>query len=138
MGTQQETVNNSRFAAGQPLLRPADIILGIGLIVIGFAMSFFLAFGQEDGAQVQVTVAGELYGIYDLNEGQTVSVRQGSKVNEIEIKDGQARMHAANCHNHDCIQEGAISRTGETIVCLPHKVVVEVIGGEEDFDVVAQ
>ena len=121
-----------------PMFRPADIILAIGLIVLGFAMSFYLAMGQDAGGQVEVRTAGELYGVYDLDKDQTVTVRQGSHENEFEIRDGQVRMLRANCRNHDCIQQGAISRTGETIVCLPHKVVLEVTGGEEDFDVVAQ
>ena len=47
-------------------------------------------------------------------------------------------MIRANCHNHDCMQQGSISKTGETIVCLPHKLVLEVTGGEEEFDVIAQ
>lgn len=120
------------------MFRPADVILAIGLIVIGFAMSFFLAFGKDDGAQVTVHAGGELYGVYSLNEDQTVTVRQGSRKNEFEIKNGTVRMLHASCHNHDCIQQGSISRTGETIVCLPNKVVLEVTGGEEAFDVVAQ
>ena len=121
-----------------PMFRPADIILAIGLIVLGFALSFYLAMGQDEGGQVEVRTAGELYGVYSLDEDQTVTVKQGSSENEFEIKDGQVRMLHANCHNHDCIQQGAISRTGETIVCLPHKLVLEVTGGEEEFDVVAQ
>lgn len=124
--------------ARQPMFRPADIILAIGLIVIGFVMSFFLVFGSDDGAQVKVRTAGELYGVYSLDEDQTITVKQGSNVNEFEITDGQVRMIRANCHNHDCIQQGAISKTGETIVCLPHKLVLEVTGGEEEFDVIAQ
>ena len=133
---------HTALAAGSPdrppMFRPADIILAIGLIVIGFVMSFFLVFGSDDGAQVEVRTAGELYGIYSLDEDQTVTIKQGSKVNEFEIKDGAVRMLHASCHNHDCIQQGAISKTGETIVCLPNKVVLEVTGGEEEFDVVAQ
>ena len=121
-----------------PMFRPADIVLAIGLIAAGFAMSFFLAFGQDDGAQVKVTTDGKLYGTYSLEEDQLVTVKQGSLTNEFEIKDGKARMRQANCRNHDCIYEGAISKTGEMIVCLPHKVVLEVTGGEEEFDVVAQ
>ena len=121
-----------------PMFRPADIILAISLIVIGFVMSFFLVFGGDDGAQVKVQTAGKLYGVYSLGENQTVTIRQGSKINEFEIRDGTVRMIHASCHNHDCIQQGAISKTGETIVCLPNKVVLEVTGGEEEFDVVAQ
>ncbi|MBQ9014536.1 MAG: NusG domain II-containing protein [Firmicutes bacterium] len=129
--------SESRSAA-MTMFRPADIILAVGLIVIGFAMSFFLAFGKDDGAQVTVRTGGELYGVYSLDEDQTVTIKQGSRENEFEIRDGTVRMLHANCHNHDCIQQGSISRTGETIVCLPNKVVLEITGGEEAFDVVAQ
>lgn len=120
------------------MFRPADIILAIVLIVIGFAMSFYLAMGKDDGAQVKASLDGKLYGIYALSEDQTVAIKDGSHENEFEIKDGQVRMIRANCHNHDCMQQGSISKTGETIVCLPHKLVLEVTGGEEEFDVIAQ
>ena len=123
---------------GLVMFRPADVILAIGLLIAGFAMSFFLAFGQDAGAQVRVMTGGQLYGVYNLGEEQTVTIRQGSHVNEFEIRDGRVRMTGANCHNHDCMQEGAISKTGETIVCLPHKLVLEITGGEEDFDVIAR
>lgn len=120
------------------MFRPADIILAIVLIAAGFAMSFFLAFGKDDGAQVTATVAGETYGVYALDQDQKVTIRQGSHVNVFELKDGSARMIQANCHGHDCMQEGAIAKSGETIVCLPHKIVLEVTGGEEAFDVVSK
>ena len=123
---------------GLVMFRPADVILAIGLLIAGFAMSFFLAFGQDPGAQVRVMTGGQLYGVYNLGEAQTGSIRQGSHVNEFEIRDGRVRMTRANCRNHDCMQEGAISKTGETIVCLPHKLVLEITGGEEDFDVIAR
>ena len=65
-----------------PMFRPADIILAIGLIVLGFALSFYLAMGQDEGGQVEVRTAGELYGVYSLDEDQTVTVKQGSSENE--------------------------------------------------------
>lgn len=145
-GTLSEGTPRGKDAASKPnrppnrppMFRPADIILGIGLIVVGFVMSFFLAFGQDDGARVEVMTGGKLYGVYSLDEDQTVTIRQDGHVNTFEIKGGAARMTDANCRNHDCMQQGAISKTGETIVCLPHKVVLEITGGEEEFDVVAQ
>lgn len=138
METRMTDGISNKTAKPDRMFRPADIILAASLIVIGFVMSFFLAFGQEDGAQVEVQAGGELYGVYSLDEDQTVTIRQGSRVNEFRIQDGTVRMIHANCHNHDCMQEGSIAKAGETIVCLPNKVVLEVTGGEEDFDVVAQ
>ena len=41
-------------------------------------------------------------------------------------------MKDAECPDKLCMRQGAISRDGQTIVCLPHKLVVEVIGGEKE------
>ena len=42
-------------------------------------------------------------------------------------KDGKASMAKADCPDKICVNHAAISKKGETIVCLPHKVVVEVV-----------
>lgn len=118
--------------------RPADLILAIGLIAIGFAMSFFIVTGQDEGTVVVATVDGETYGTYSLKEDRKVTIEKEARTNTFEIKDGRVSMIRSTCHNHDCIREGAMSSTGETIVCLPNKVILEVKGGEEDFDVVAK
>ena len=121
-----------------PMFRPADIILAIGLIVIGFVMSFFLVFGGDDGAQIKVQTAGKLYGVYSLDEDQTVTIRQGSKINEFEIKDGAVRMIHASCHNHDCIQQGIVTLENRyerilsnMIICLPNQVTLQLLTPEE-------
>ena len=43
------------------------------------------------------------------------------------ISDGKADMESADCPNQICVHHSAISHTGETIVCLPNRVVIEVI-----------
>ena len=43
------------------------------------------------------------------------------------IFDGKADMESADCPNQICVHHSAISHTGETIVCLPNRVVIEVI-----------
>lgn len=133
--------------ADTPLFRKADIILTIALIVMGLAMSFFLTFGNVGGAdgtnsaaetQLAVTVDGKPYGTWPMSKNRQITVRQAGHSNIFEIKDGQARMLRSDCRGQDCIGEGAISRTGETIVCLPNRVVLEITGGEEAFDAIAQ
>ena len=49
----------------------------------------------------------------------------------LTIKDGKADMTFADCPNQICVHHEAIMNKGETIVCLPNRVVVE-IGGAED------
>ncbi|MCR4991648.1 MAG: NusG domain II-containing protein [Lachnospiraceae bacterium] len=43
------------------------------------------------------------------------------------LSDGKANMESADCPNQICVHHSAISHTGETIVCLPNRVVIEVI-----------
>lgn len=54
--------------------------------------------------------------------------------NTIEVRDDQIRMKSATCSDQVCVNFGFISRPGETIVCLPHKVLIEIqtIDGDAD------
>ena len=47
------------------------------------------------------------------------------------IEDGKADMVWADCPDKLCVNQKAISREGESIICLPNKVVISSVGGEE-------
>ena len=47
------------------------------------------------------------------------------------IQNGQAKMEWADCPDQLCVHQKAISRTGESIICLPNQVVVSVQGSKE-------
>lgn len=57
-----------------------------------------------------------------------------SDVNTIEVKDEKIRIRAATCLDQICVLTGYISKPGETVVCLPHKLVIEIeaINGVSD------
>lgn len=118
-----------------------DIIL-IGILLTAALIVFFVGnhFFQEDGARVQVTVDGEVYGTYSLAEDRTVPIKMDEKTtNILQIEKGKAVMMTADCPDQLCVHQQAISKEGQTIVCLPNKVVAEVIGTEEnDLDSVVK
>ena len=56
--------------------------------------------------------------------------------NTIEVRDDRIRMKSATCSDQVCVNFGFISKPGETIVCLPHKVLIEIQtidGGTDDL-----
>ncbi|MCK5763326.1 MAG: NusG domain II-containing protein [Clostridiales bacterium] len=58
--------------------------------------------------------------------------------NKIVIDDGIVSMLEADCKDQVCVQSKAISKPGESIVCLPHKVVVQINGtAKNDVDVIS-
>lgn len=118
-----------------------DIIFIVILVVlVGGVAMFFSLRPQNAGAQVVVTVDGEEYGRYSLNEDTEVPIElEGVTTNLLIIKDGEADMTEADCPDKLCVHQKAISKNHETIVCLPNKVVVEITGSEESgFDTIAK
>ena len=99
-------------------------VLAVSAVFLG---GYFCRPQQKDGAAV-VTIDGEVFGSWPLSEDRTVEIGDG---NRLVIKDGKADMVWADCPDKLCVNQKAISREGESIICLPNKVVVSITGGEE-------
>jgi hypothetical protein len=106
----------------------SDLLLGGGVLLA--ALALFLLFRPGGaGAWVVVTVDGVETARCGLSEERTLTIGEDA-YNVLKISNGMAAVVEANCGDHTCIRTGAISREGETIVCLPHRMVVRVEGGE--------
>ena len=111
-----------------------DIILIAAILVIAIVLllcwKYFMA---SDGARVQVTVEGSVYGTYPLDKDATIEIKdsKGNITNTLVISGGRADMTDADCPDHLCVDQKAISMEKESIICLPNKVVVTVIGDKE-------
>ena len=101
-------------------------------------MSWFLSFHDSAGDELKITVSGKLYGTYSLYEDQTIHIVQGSNENHVVIKNGSAHMTGASCSGQDCVHQHPISKSGESIVCLPNRVILEITGGEKAYDAISQ
>ena len=101
-----------------------DIILIAVLLVLGISVFLIIEYGREDGTHVKVTVNGELIAEYSLNEDGEYLLNGGT--NLLIISDGKAFIKDADCPDGLCINQGKISRSGERIVCLPNRVMIEV------------
>lgn len=103
------------------------------LLVSGILLTAGIYRFSEQGSAVNITVDGKLYGTYTLSEPQEIPIELDGRIaNVVVIEDGAAHMEDADCPDKLCVHQGAISRDGQTIVCLPHKLVVEVTGGEKE------
>jgi hypothetical protein len=115
------------------------------LVIILVAGIFYLTFNSKSnkiGNYIKVTVDGKIYGTYSLDNDQRIEIKTNEEewINIIVINEGKVHMEQANCPDGYCIDKGNINKTNQTIVCLPHKVVVEIIQkdvkGNEVDDVV--
>lgn len=127
---------------GKRMGRP-DLLLIAGLLAAGLAgMSAVRLLAGKNGTFVRITVDGNLYGTYSLADEQVISVEadeSGAVTNVLKISGGEAKMTEADCPDKLCVHQNSISRQGETIVCLPNRVVVEITGEDKaEFDSIAR
>jgi len=87
---------------------------------------------RGEGDSVIVTVDGELWAEFPLREDRTVEIKTDRGVNLLVIRDGKAEIESASCPDGICSAHRAISRDGESIICLPNKVVVTVRATQDD------
>ncbi len=113
------------------IIKKADIVLFIILVAIGIGLSVASFMLQSGGSKVVIAVDGKVYGTYSLNKEQTIEIEQNGHYNRVEIKDGHVQMMESSCDNQVCVMQGPISTHYIPIVCLPNKVVVEVLDDEE-------
>ena len=126
--------NNAPTANGGGRKYKNDILLVAVLIlaVSLFGIVYYLCRGEGD--RVTVTVDGKPFGTYSLAEDRTVEIRtgeNGEELNLLVIEDGKARVLEATCPDGICAAHKPISHGGESIICLPNKVVVEVKKAED-------
>lgn len=113
-------------------MKKKDLILICSVLVL--AAAFWLVpravgfFGNSKEQKLRITVSGEEYGTYSLEEDQVIKV---GDTNVCEIKDKKVNMISADCPDQLCIHQRTIQLQGETIVCLPNKVVLEITGTKQ-------
>ncbi|MDR1495859.1 MAG: NusG domain II-containing protein [Clostridiales Family XIII bacterium] len=110
-------------------IRRNDIILIVGVLLVGAVLFIVIASAKTDGARVDVLVNGDVAESYPLREDRTVELAYNGH-NLLRIEDGTATVTAADCPDKLCVKQRTISKEGETIVCLPHRVVIRISGGE--------
>lgn len=109
-----------------------DLLLITGIIVAALLLYILLPLFQKRGGQVLVTVDGKQVAAYSLKETIDTDINTPWGDNHLKLEEGVASITNADCKDKLCVHQRAISRKGETIVCLPHRLVISIEGTEED------
>lgn len=100
-------------------------LIAIFLLVIAAAALCLLLFRTE-GNTVTVLLDGEVFGEYPLDVDRTIEVRVGDAFNVVVIENGQVRVSEASCPDGICAAHRPVRYNGQSIICLPNKVVIEI------------
>ena len=102
------------------------IAIALVLILTAATLPLFLMSGGEPGESITIKRNGEVYAVYPLSQDREIVIENGEKHNKLVIQNGEVFMEKANCPDGYCVKQGRISRAGESIVCLPNRIVAEV------------
>ncbi len=112
-----------------------DMLLAAVILATATVAFFLFRKTMTEGSFVVVTVDGTETHRLSLKEEQELVITTGFHgENILIIEDGKAKMQKANCPDGICVEHRPISKTGETIVCLPHEIVISIEGeGDEEI-----
>ena len=113
-----------------------------GLIVIiaiiaaaGILAVVFWLMNRGPASSVLIKVDGRTVKTVSINQNQTIKVEgYNGGYNIVEIHNGTVDVTEADCDNQICVNSAAISKPGQTITCIPPRVVVEIVGGSDGVD----
>ncbi len=109
-------------------LKKGDFLLMIFLLCISFIVSLFIKMQSESGDEIYI-YAGETHvEIHNLNKHEEISVSGKIGTTRIRIDSGAVSIQKSPCPYHFCEKAGAISRSGQMLVCVPNQVIVKVAG----------
>lgn len=109
-------------------MKKNDWILAGTVLVAAFfflAGNFFLSGKDQDAERyLKIKIDGEVFQEVSLKEDGEISIGEH---NRARIEDGKVEMVWADCPDQICAGHPKISKNHESIICLPNKVILEIV-----------
>ena len=114
------------------------VILFLLLGAAAVSAAFLLLRGRgEDRPVARITRDGVLLEEIDLttvDQPYTLTFEDESGRNVVTVEQGRIRVSEADCPGRVCVNQGWISDGTVPIVCLPHRLMIEIKGGGGELD----
>lgn len=129
--------------SSQPSLRPKPLDALVAAVVIALAVvTALLFYGPRTGAG-QLTAVITQHGqtirtvaLTGLDKELVIPLDDGTYHLTVRISGDAAYIADSDCPGQDCVHTGAITRAGQSIVCLPAQVVISLVSTSSDVDAV--
>ena len=120
-----------------PELKPNlwDIIVVLAVVALAAASALTVWPGRDSGSLTAVVTADgeelDRFDPADLAAGPRTYTHNGYTLTVTAEGDG-LHVSEADCPTQDCVHTGTISRSGQSIVCLPARIIIQLTGGQAD------
>lgn len=114
------------------MIKFGDVIISVVIVLSAVVLFMFNILSGSKGQTVRITVDGKTFKEMPIDSDCIERVETEHGANVIEVKDGKVRVTEADCPDRYCVNHVAIETSDETIVCLPHRMVVRIVGDYDD------
>jgi len=111
-------------------LKKADIVLFVLLLFLGIGSILLTRQEKFKDAQVEISVDGKVLKTVSLDKDQEILIDNEYGRNVIVIEDSKVYVKEADCAGRDCVEMNPISKGGQMIMCLPHKLLLTIVEGD--------
>ncbi|MHC1721161.1 MAG: NusG domain II-containing protein [Clostridiaceae bacterium] len=114
--------------------------LVIAFMLVISSVSVFLYMNLVKGSHhiAEIKQDGKVIKTIDLDkvlESQEVKIAYDNvHFNVVRIEKGRIRITDADCPDKVCVKTGWVTQSGQSIICLPHKLIIKIEGGSKDID----
>ena len=116
-------------------MKKADfLIIIIALIIAG--VFFLITLTGKKGETVEVVIDGKVVSEYTLDSEIETKIETENGWNILKIHSGKVSITEADCDNQICVRHAQISKSGESIICLPHRLMIRITGQESETDAI--
>lgn len=122
------------------IFKKLDIVIIIFLIILSFTPNFILGsklYKNYSSTYANIKVSGKLYDNIPLSSfkgEKIIDINTPKGSNKILIRNNTVKIIEADCKDELCIKQGEISKVSQTLVCLPHELIIEIKGDESNDD----
>lgn len=112
-------------------MNKSDIKLVVILVIIVFGIFVLINITKKAGSMAEVYYKDKLVLTIDLNIDSEYKVDGELGDVVLEVKDKKIRVKSENSPRNICSKEGYIGDSSRTLICLPNKVIVKIVGESE-------
>lgn len=107
------------------LVKKRDVLLLLSVLALALFIFVFQKVTGDEGGRVEIYVDGVLQESFLLEEDRRIPIigYQDGR-NLLVIRHNQVQMEEADCPDRLCVKQGTVSRSGQSIICLPHRITV--------------
>ncbi len=115
------------------------ILLAVFILIAAILFLMLNRTDKTEGNYVYITLDNIEYATIPLDKDTVLSIDSDKGKNIVVVSDKEVYVESADCPDQICVDHANIMYEGETIVCLPHRLIITIISKEgSETDAISQ